>query len=144
MTVLIQGKRQPWHRLTEEGADPPILEAFRNIHCASYSDGEYSPGQRVGISAVFVRSGRREVFPTELREVAFLLPCWSLGKHLQDISTDSQLWAWRAASGRAGAGRQLRAQRMSVSVDAACGERGILNELLSPTWQFCEGWKQWD
>lgn len=45
MAVLTPGERQPWHRLTEEGTEPPALEAFRKTDCASYSDREYSPGQ---------------------------------------------------------------------------------------------------
>ena len=80
MAVFTERKRQPWHRVTEEGTEPPSLEAFRNMRCARYTDGEYSPGQRVDFSAILVRSGRHEIFPTELWEVVvFLLSLVSWG-----------------------------------------------------------------
>lgn len=40
MAAVTPGKRQPWHRLPEKGAEPPAMEAFRNMYCANYFKGE--------------------------------------------------------------------------------------------------------
>lgn len=136
VAAVTPGKRQPWHRLPEKGAELLAMEAFRNMCCAKYLDGEHSPGQWVGISAIIVRPGRHEMFPTKLWEVFFFFffLCWSLGKQLQAISSVSQLWLWHEASGRAGTGIQLPAEQMFVYVDTAFGGMGILNEWLSFAW----------
>lgn len=108
VAAVTPGKRQPWHRLPEKGAEPPAMEAFRNMYCASYLGGEHSPGQWVGISAIFVRSGRHEMFPTELWEVFFFFPllvsweavigclyCFSAVTVARSIW---QSWTWDTAS----------------------------------------------
>lgn len=111
VAAVTPGKRQPWHRLPEKGAELLAMEAFRNMYCAKYLDGEHSPGQWVGISAIIVRSGRHEMFPTELWEVFFsffffpLLVSWeAVTGHLLCFPAVAvacsiwQSWNWDTAS----------------------------------------------